>query len=280
MSDYQQLTFAVAGDVQELLIAELAEIGFEGFEQHENLMIAWVPTTLFGTSERGLISAWFAGRGVSDAIVNEKLIKPRNWNQEWEQNIEPITIGRFFVRPTWRTEPLPDGKILLNIDPKMAFGTGYHETTRLMLRALPDVVDSGADILDVGTGTGILAIASLKLGAASAFGFDIDEWSEDNARENAEKNDSTTNFEVKQGSFDTVVEEAEFDLVLANVNRNAILEMKNELVAHVKPGGTLLLSGVLGVEKDLILEEPTFKALKLEDVSAENEWVSIRYTKV
>lgn len=277
--DYIKLEIVIPSDYQEFLIAELLDRDFEGFEQDEDRLLAYIPQERFSDVDREEIEQWLAAQRVECFIANEEVEVPRDYNEEWEQTIQPQTIGRFFVRPTWFPTPPPEGKILIEIDPKMAFGTGYHETTRLMLHLIPGYVEKGDRVLDVGTGTGILSFAAIKTGASSAFGFDIDEWSYENATENAMINGVSEHYIVRHGSFELVAEDDEYDLILANVNRNAILSMANELTFHLKKGGILLLSGLLIPEKELILKNERFASLKLVNEMQEGEWIALALQK-
>jgi ribosomal protein L11 methyltransferase len=171
-----------------------------------------------------------------------------------------------------------DDHIELIIDPKMAFGTGYHATTRLLLEWLPEVISLNDTVLDAGTGTGILALGALKLGAASAFGFDIDEWSEDNARENMILN-QIENLEVKLGSVDIIPMGAQYDVIVANINRNALLELIPILTNYLKEDGKMLLSGLL-VEDESKIKSITKKEHLLHvGTRQEQEWIAMLLQK-
>lgn len=276
---YLEITIRIPFAYQEMLIAELLDHDFDGFEQNEDHLLAYIPAQRFNDVTREIIEQWIAGQPVSARFEGERIYEPQNWNEEWEKTIEPMQVGEFFIRPTWKPVSTPEGLILLEIDPKMAFGTGYHETTRLMLRMLSSSVKSGISVLDVGTGTGVLAIAALKLGAAHAFGFDIDEWSYDNATENALLNGVADSFVVKEGSFEVIPEESGYDMVLANVNRNMLLATSSQIVEHVREGGTLILSGLLDIDESVILANPDYADLELIDRQKENEWICLRFRK-
>lgn len=278
-NSYITLEISIPFEYQELLIAELLDMDFDGFEQEDNQLNATIPQNRFSDVIREAIEEWLSLQPYPARIIGEHSDEQRDWNEEWERSIKPLVIGCFFVKPTWINEPTPDGKILLEIDPKMAFGTGYHESTRLMLRLLPTAILQGDAVLDVGTGTGILSIAALKLGAVSAFGFDTDEWSHKNAWENAVINKVTDSYKIAEGSFDVVPESSEYDVILANINRNTLLEMQKSLVKHLKPGGRLLLSGLLKIEKQMMLQAPEFSRLKLENELQEGEWMALQLTK-
>lgn len=280
MDNYLKLTIQLPFDYQETFIVRLLDFDFEGFEQFDDHIEAYIPAQRFDDSKREELEQVLMAIPPSDAaILSEEIIKPRNWNEEWEQSIKPLHLPPFFIRPTWSPADQPEDTILMEIDPKMAFGTGYHETTRLILDMLPDIVKKGVEVLDVGTGTGILSIAALKLGASSAFGFDIDEWSQDNAVENALLNKVDHSFTVAEGSFETVEKGKRFDLLLANVNRAAILSMKDQIVDHVKEGGDIVLSGILAKEQEMVKTAEPFASLTHVKTTSEEEWVAIHYKK-
>ena len=280
MSDsYITLEISIPFEYQELLIAELLDMDFDGFEQEDDQLKATIQQHRFSDVIREEIQEWLGLQPYTAKIIGEHTDEPQDWNEVWERSIRPLVIGRFFVKPTWVDEPTPDGKILLEIDPKMAFGTGYHESTRLILRLLPSAIKKGDMVLDVGTGTGILSIAALKLGALSAFGFDIDDWSSKNAWENAAINKVTDSYKIEEGSFEVVPGDTTYEVILANVNRNALLEMQKPLVKHLKHGGRLILSGLLESERHMMLEAPEFSRLKLENEMREGEWIALLLTK-
>lgn len=277
--DYIELRISVKDDYQELLIAELLELDFEGFEQLDDVLVASIPANRFDDTKREEIEQKIMAYGEESSILSEQVLTPKNWNEEWEKTIKPQTIGKFYVHPTWSSfEGNLGDKIDLMIDPKMAFGTGYHATTRVMLEWLPEVVIEGDTVLDAGTGTGILAIAALKLGADRAFGFDIDEWSETNAKENILLN-KVENFEVKLGSTEVIPEGDSYDLILANINRNALIELLPELVHRLSEGGKLLLSGLLEEDEKIIKEQPAVALLTYKGTRQHGEWIAILFEK-
>ncbi|MEX0894685.1 MAG: 50S ribosomal protein L11 methyltransferase [Balneolaceae bacterium] len=266
---------------QENLIAELMELNFEGFEQFDNLLIAYIPKPGFNDMSRDHIEELLSAYRGSHFIELEEL-EEQNWNETWEKTIKPQEIGPFLVRPTWSDCKPSPGSTLLEIDPKMSFGTGYHATTRLMLRALPSLNLPGKSVLDAGTGTGILAIACIKLGAGSAFAFDVDAWSETNARENILINQVGDKVEVRRGGVEVIPENREFDIVLANINRNVILQMFESLTDFLKQGGALCLSGLLKKDRESILRANRHlqTPLKLADEQGQDEWIWIRLQKI
>ncbi len=276
--DYIRLHITLSDDLHELLIAELFELDFEGFEQESDLLIASVPSSRFDDVKREEITKIL--HSFEDAeLTKEELISPQNWNEKWENSIEPQIIGTFYVRPTWAKEAPSDSDLIeLLIDPKMAFGTGYHATTRLILGWLSEIISKDDKVLDAGTGTGILGIAALKLGAESAFGFDIDEWSEDNSKENIILNE-VEGFEVKLGSTEVIPTDSTFDIILANINRNALIELIPELLSFLRKEGTLLLSGLLEDDEQTIMNLESVKTLTHLETRQNGEWIAILLRK-
>jgi len=275
---YVKLKIRIPQEDQDLAADDLLAFGFDGFEQQEEELEAWIPESLFTESVNVRLAAWLEEQ--SDGrwqIIDEEIVTERNWNEEWEKTIRPLTVGRFFIHPTWADEQPPQDGIPLVIDPKMAFGTGYHETTRLLLRLMPDHVRPGDRVLDMGTGTGILAIATLRLGAASALGIDIDPWCYDNAIENARLNSVSGQLEIRIGSTDQIPPDNRFDLILANINRNILLDMAEALTGFLAPGGILMLSGIMEADVDAISSHPAYAAMERLAQSAENEWRALVY---
>lgn len=266
------LIFTLTGpsDHRGWLMAELGELGFGAFEEQPESVEAfideavWVPESRVGLKRIASLTGFH--------IVDERRAAPENWNATWESGIEPITADRFYVHPPWH-EPRLDA-ISICIEPKMSFGTAHHETTRLILRALDGLVAPGSSVLDAGTGTGVLALAARKLGADRVVGFDIDPWSQENAVENLERN-GEVGIPILEGGIETVQNEPAFDLVIANINRAALLEMLPELAALCRPGGSIILSGLLKPDEGQMREALTRARCTCREVNVEGEWIAL-----
>ena len=278
-STFVNVRIQVPSDLQEYIISELLDYGFDAFEQEETVLSAWISPEKYHDVLKSPLSKWLNEQPGECRIISEEHIEERNWNEEWEKTIRPQTIGAFFIHPTWSLEEPPKGAIPVVIDPKMAFGTGYHETTRLLLRLLPEFVRKGDKVLDMGTGTGVLAIGALKLGASSAVGIDIDPWCYENALENAALNHTGNRLSVRIGSVDKIEEEERFDLILANINRNVLLDLGGELVSKLLPGGFLLLSGIMEGDEQAITANSAYAALEWKATRQENEWLAMAWQK-
>ena len=262
----------------DMITGALSIEGFEGFWEDGKILRAyiaeerWQPERLDGL--RMNLVRITSDLALPPPAITLTPVADQNWNQTWEETIRPIRVTeRIVITPTWHHFPAGPGDIVLTIDPKMSFGTGYHESTRLMLVLLERHLTAGARVLDAGTGTGILAIAALKLGAASALGFDIDEWSYANAVENARLNGVSGLFTVRQCDLPSVTESG-FDLIAANIQKNVIETMLPGLVSRLGPAGTLLVSGLLTGDRDSILASLTGAGLVIADERREGEWIA------
>jgi ribosomal protein L11 methyltransferase len=266
-----ELTLYLDESLQEYAVAELSDLDFDTFLQEEGCLKAYVPASQWDGVKREHVERWMAANA-PDADLEERVVEPENWNRKWEETIQPIAVGPFLVKPTWAGVPPGDAdKILLEIDPKMSFGTGYHESTRLALRFLPETVRAGDVVLDVGTGTGILAIAAVKLGAGSAIAFDIDEWAQENAVENLYLNEVENRITFREGGLE-VVPEAGFDLILANIQLNVLLGMAPDFAEKLRPGGRLVLAGLLREQRERMLEGVAAYGFELVREDTEGAW--------
>lgn len=270
--NYVKLIFEIDEAYQELFIAELMDLDFYGFEQFDDKLIAYVEKPRYNDSNREFIEQIIASfPGASFTEMED--IEEQNWNEAWERTIQPQVIGPFLVKPTWAEAKPSEGQILLEIDPKMAFGTGYHATTRLILRQLANMNFRDKSVLDAGTGTGILAIAAVKLGAKKAIGFDFDPWSEANANENTLINGVSDRVEIRFGGIEQIRKDERFDISLANINRNVILELIPVLVHHTRPGGIICLTGLLHSDEDAVRERLQNEPVSVTDLRREEEWI-------
>jgi ribosomal protein L11 methyltransferase len=275
---YLEISISATEAQREMLLPTMTELGCNGFQETDDALLCYVDRSRW-TPEHARELEEALKRILRSITVNASItfreIADTNWNAEWERSIQPITVGdRFLISPSWHEPANPENRILLRIDPKMSFGTGYHETTRLVLRLLESYTPRGCRMLDVGTGTGILAIAAVKLGAASATGIDNDDWSIRNALENIVQNHAegiVTISPATTGEFPP----AAFDLITANITLNTNIEMLPEFRRILKPGGVALFSGLLDYDRETMLTNLGKFAFEVIEERSENEWIAI-----
>ncbi|NNE34302.1 MAG: 50S ribosomal protein L11 methyltransferase, partial [Rhodothermales bacterium] len=256
-------------DRHDVVVAFLSDLGYEAFLESEIDLRAYIPVVRDSQAFRDATSQ--AVQRVAGAHpLAFHVIPARNWNEEWERAAVPVVAGRFVILPGW-SEASTSGKVPLWIARKMSFGTGHHESTRLALGFVEELVFQGASVLDAGTGTGILGIAAALLGAERVIAFDIDEWSASNCMENVRRNSVSDRIRFIHGDLSSV-SESDFDLILANINRNTLLELLPDLSGRLNERGSIVLSGLLPGDRDQIIRSAERLDLVLADEASESEW--------
>lgn len=258
----------------DILLAELSDFPFESFEENATGLIAYLPETNRGIEDLNLLPI-FKNPAVSIAFKTVS-ISPQNWNANWEKEFQPVIVNdQCRIRASFhKAEEYP---LEIVINPKMSFGTGHHETTALMLRHLLEMTCTDLKVLDMGCGTGVLGIASLGLGAASLLAVDIEPWCIENTLENAELNNCELT--VLGQSF-VPLDRGLFDLVIANINRNILLEQMESYANINAEGGTILVSGFYQKDLALIRAQMTKLGYELHTNKQENDWVAARFHKI
>jgi ribosomal protein L11 methyltransferase len=209
--------------------------------------------------------------------VEEQLLEDKNWNEEWEKSVNVIEVtDKIVIKQTFREYRSKPGQIIITIDPKMSFGTGEHQTTKLVLQFLEDTVEEGMKMLDVGSGTGILSIAAVKLGAQSAIAVDNDEWCYLNGKENTLLNSVQEKIDVRLGIIQDI-NETNFDLITANIQKNILLEIAGEIHSRLKPGGTVILSGLLYNDEADIVKRYSALNFEIQGKKLLDEWIAIKF---
>lgn len=266
MNDFVQITFTnIQPERQELLIAHLSESGYTGFEENETELKAFIPGESFDKLLIYELSAEF------NAFYKEERIPSQNWNALWESNFQPVIVDDFVAIRASFHEPIPAVQHEIIITPKMSFGTGHHATTYMMISQMKRIDFTGKSVLDFGTGTALLAILAEKLGATKVVAIDNDNWSIENATENIRQNHCNEVEILKAGS---VKELGKFDIILANINRNVILENMPDLSTQLTKKGNLVLSGILKEDQTDILHSAGEYGLELKHEIERNNWLS------
>lgn len=271
--DYYKYEVTCAPERTEVLMAILGQLEFDAFEELETGFAAYVPAKDVAAVEAEL-PAWVE----RFEIVYERSFVPyKNWNEEWEKHFEPVEVGDFAgIRADFHA-PFTEKQFDLVINPKMAFGTGHHETTHMMVQLMEGLPLAGRRVLDYGCGTGILAILARKLGATYVDAVDIEWPSYENTIENAERNE-VTGIGVYHGTLSDI-EARGFDVILANINRNVILESLPALYAMMVAEGDLLVSGFLEQDRALLEASATEVGFELRDSLGRGNWIAQWYVR-
>ena len=206
--------------------------------------------------------------------VGVKWVEDDEWRDGWKEFFKPVRIGRIVVKPSWEDYRAGPEDVIVELDPGMAFGTGYHPSTRLCLLALQDCIAGGETVLDVGTGSGILAIAGVKLGAAKAVGLEVESSAVETARANVENEDLCDRIEIRQGDSPAVFD-GTVEVVVANIVANVILEMANDLCAKVAPGGKLITSGIVNDRASEVAEKLKAAGVRTVEIRQDGEWTAL-----
>ena len=268
-------------DARDILSALAGEAGFETFEDTDEGVKGYVQQGLF---DEALLRALIGDFPLPSCTVTYTVseAEDKDWNEQWEQQgFDPIVVGETLVIHDGRHLPSDiSPQTSIEIDAHLAFGTGTHETTRMMVGQLMGLDLTDKRVLDCGTGTGILGIAALKLGAREAVGYDIDEWSADNARHNAVINMVDGQFTSLLGDASILKEvSGQFDVVLANINRNILLNDMEAFVGKMAPHSTLLLSGFYEQDIPMLEEKANALGLKKQTQQHDGNWACLMFMR-
>jgi ribosomal protein L11 methyltransferase len=301
-----QVTISAADpDLQEILIALLPALGYEGFEQQDDALQAFVPEEQFDAGALDQLlretPGLFPQAGGPQAATRQPgaaqpsagqpsaeqppaalrystvRLEERNWNEEWEKNFQPVQVEGFCAIRAHFHAPIPGVIHELVITPKMSFGTGHHATTYMMLRSMKDLDFRERRVLDFGTGTGVLAILAERLGAGEVLAIDNDDWSIDNASENVAANHCTR---ITVRKSDSIPAGDSFDIILANINKHVIVSQLAVIGQQLAPGGVILLSGLLTTDIEDVENEAVKNNLSLTLRITKGGWICLQSEKM
>uniref|UniRef100_UPI004048A711 50S ribosomal protein L11 methyltransferase n=1 Tax=Algoriphagus sp. TaxID=1872435 RepID=UPI004048A711 len=273
--EYVQVTLTCLEEYREILIAELAAIGFDSFLETETGIEGYVLKEQFSRDSFDEVISTY--RESAALTVVEGVLPKVNWNEEWEKNYDPIEVGKLvYVRASFHS-PQPGFQYEIVINPKMSFGTGHHATTFQLLSLQGNIDHQGKRVLDVGSGTGILAIMAHLLGAKEVEAFDIDSWCVDNGNENFELNGLST--QMGLGTIREVKPKGPYELILANINKNVLLDELAIYTSLLAPQGILLLSGFYSEDIDDLNQAASLNGLHLTTQSTKDNWAALEFQK-
>ena len=268
MSNYIQIEFQnINHEQSDMLIAELSDYGYEGFEESSNTLKAFVSENGY---DENLLKETVGHHNIS---FNKVFIAETNWNQVWESNFDPVVVDDFVAIRADFHHQINSTQYEIVITPKMSFGTGHHATTFMMMQQMREIDFREKSVFDFGTGTGVLAILAETLGAEKILATDNDEWSISNANENIERN-NCRRIELVLSS--RVPVKSKFDIILANINKAVILADLHLLKQQLNNGGFLVLSGLLTEDEPDIFEAISRVGLKFINIMERSNWLSIR----
>lgn len=266
------ITVSAPSELRDILVAQLSDAGYEGFEETTDALVAYIPETLYDeTNLQEILQA----HGLD---YTKEAIAQANWNAVWESSFQPVLVDDFCGIRAGFHEPLKE-KVQheIIITPKMSFGTGHHATTYSMIKLMRDVDFTGKKVFDFGTGTGILAILAEKLGATEIDAIDIDTWAVENSLENAAANNAT-HVRFRQADHLDNIAERSYDIVLANINRNILLANMGHMKKILNVDGLLILSGILQEDEPAIVKAAAVENLYPERKSAREHWLALSFT--
>jgi len=278
---YHEITIRIFPFLADLISGVASLLNFIGMEERENELVCYFEK--FNEEDNNFLYNALNNLKRESLIerfeIYQSTLEHRNWNEEWEKEIQPIKVtDKIVIKPSFRQYQKQNDEIVITIEPKMSFGTGYHQSTRIMLRLIEKYLKYDSKVLDIGTGTGVLAIASIQLGASYAVTCDIDAMVEDNVIENFKNNSVGDKCSFIAGTINNI-DEKDFDLILANIQKNVLLEIASEIKKRIKQGGLVILSGLLFDDKNEIVEKYQSLDFKLIDVLNEDEWIGVVFEK-
>lgn len=271
MSQYLQLTISsFEQNQQEILIAALMESEFEGIEESETVLLAYIKENDFDEMKlKGLQNSFHFDYKI-------KSIPDQNWNALWESNFDPVIVSDFVAIRAHFHKRITDVMHEIVITPKMSFGTGHHATTFMMVQQMRSLDFQNKSVFDFGTGTGILAILAEKMGATSILAIDNDAWSIENAMENTKTNLCKY---IKIEKADKINEDNRFDIILANINKNVIIDNLKALASIMKADAILLLSGLLAADEHEVKQVASKFGLYQTNKAERNNWICLQYQR-
>lgn len=281
MRTHKQFNISTTPFNADILSGLLWQLDIEGLNEYDNHLVIFAKgESELSKSEIDLFLTKIKNENLIESFsIDESSIEEINWNEEWEKTINVIEVSdKIVIKPTFREYNSKENQIVITIDPKMSFGTGEHETTKLVLQLLDKHIEKTKRVLDVGSGTGVLGIAASLLGAEEVVGIDNDEWCIENGNENISLNDVQSKVEVRFSEIRNVKDKP-FDLILANINKHILLDIAEPIFNLTNSNGKIILSGLLFTDRVDVLKNYSNFNLKLIDEKQLGEWIALVFQK-
>ena len=277
MKTYKKFLITSEPSNNDLVSGLLWQLDIDGINETDEGVVAFVSSTknIIRDDIENILKGMIDERLIESFYIQEETLEDKNWNEEYEKNVRLIEVTeKIVIKPSFKEYISKPGQIIVTIDPKMSFGTGEHATTKLVLQLIEKYVHGGEKVLDVGSGTAVLGITSVMLGADSALCIDNDEWCSLNGKENVKANNLEGKVEIRLAEIQQV-EEKEFDLITANINKHILLDIAGEIRTKIKKGGVLILSGLLIIDEKDIVEKYSPLQFELIEKITMDEWCSL-----
>ncbi|HUX93995.1 MAG TPA: 50S ribosomal protein L11 methyltransferase [Ignavibacteriaceae bacterium] len=277
MKYYKEFVVSSEPFIPEIISSVLWQLEITGVSEEVNCIKVFAEgsSTLSSEDLSNELEKLVVQKVLLNYIVEENLIEDKNWNEEWEKSLNIIKVSdRIVVKPTFREYSKAAGEIVINIVPKMSFGTGEHQTTKLVIQLLEKYLEPGARLLDIGSGTGILSIVAVKLGAKSAIAVDNDEWCFENGNENCALNGVEEKIKIVLGEIKDI-HENDFDLIAANIQKNILILIAEEIKLKMNKKGMVILSGLLMNDEEDIVQVYKKFGFELVEKKQMDEWISL-----
>ena len=279
MKQYKEFKIKTIPFNPDILSGFLWELDISGITEEENDLKIFTDENSLVTKETltNQLKKLVENNLIKSFDIDEQNYEYKNWNEEWEKGLNVIEVSdHIVIKPSFKDYKNEKDKTVITIDPKMSFGTGEHQTTKLMIQLMEKYLERGVKVLDVGTGTGILSIAAINLGADYATAIDNDEWCFENIQENCRLNNVSDKIDIKITEIESV-EKKEFDLILANIQKNVLQDIAGEIIKRLKKNGLVILSGLLIEDEKDIIEK--YNDLSLNDKKIMGEWLALVFRK-
>jgi ribosomal protein L11 methyltransferase len=275
---YKEFQIRTNPFLPEIVTGVLWELNISGLMEEENFLKVFVNEDDISKGViKKLLGKLMEEQLITDFSVEEKRLENRNWNEEWEKNLNVIRVtDKIVIKPSYKEYKPLKSEIVITIDPKMSFGTGEHQTTKLMLKLIEKHLKQGMKILDVGSGTAVLSIAAIKLGAELAIAIDDDELCLVYGNENCRINSIENKIDIRTGEIKDI-EEKDFDLVFANIQKNVLIEIADQIKYRLKEDGLVFLSGLLDGDERDIVKHYTKIEFQLIDKLQLDEWIAVAF---
>ncbi len=271
---YKEFHIRTTPFIPEIISGLLWELNISGLTEEDDFIKVFSAGDLTKEEIKFFLKRLISEKVIEEFSVEEFNLENKNWNEEWEKNLNIIKVtDRIVIKPSYKDYIPGENEIVLTIDPKMSFGTGEHQTTKLMLKLIEKYVKPGMKILDVGSGTAVLSIASVKLGAEKAIAIDNDELCYENGTENCRINKVENYIEIMTGETKDIAEK-DFDIILGNIQKNILLSIVNDLKSKLKKNGFVILSGLLVEDEEDIINhyKLDFSFIQKERM---DEWIAL-----